>query len=153
LLREAGPFAKKGGGEQVNRRARATWCILSVRMMHRPKPEGRLARLGDLARPCVCSWCVTAAGAAQQVLEGVCILFSRVIPLEQPPETHPLWCLAESFGASCTAQMQESITHVVTNTNGTEKARGSPTHSGMFSEAPAALKGLEGTGRVQAPLL
>ena len=58
-----------------------------------------------------------------QVLEGVCILFSRIIPLEQSPKEHRLWQLAELFGATCFACTDPSVTHVITNTIGTQKAR------------------------------
>ena len=56
-----------------------------------------------------------------QVLAGVRILFSRVIPLEQKPESHALWRLALAFGALCFTHMDAGITHVITNTVGTEK--------------------------------
>ncbi|KAK9832338.1 hypothetical protein WJX74_007130 [Apatococcus lobatus] len=57
----------------------------------------------------------------KQVLAGVRILFSRVIPLEQKPESHALWKLALAFGAVCVTQMDSGVTHVITNTVGTEK--------------------------------
>lgn len=56
-----------------------------------------------------------------QVLAGVRILFSRIIPLEQSPQEHRLWQLAELFGATCLADTDPSITHVITNTLGTQK--------------------------------
>lgn len=55
------------------------------------------------------------------MLEGVSILFSRIIPLEQPPQEHRLWQLAELFGATCFADTDPSVTHVITNTIGTQK--------------------------------
>lgn len=57
------------------------------------------------------------------MLEGVRILFSRIIPLEQSPQEHRLWQLAELFGATCFADTDPSVTHVITNTIGTQKAR------------------------------
>ena len=57
----------------------------------------------------------------EQVLAGVRILFSRVIPLEQPPASHALWRLAEAFGAACTTAADPGVTHVVASTRGTEK--------------------------------
>ena len=56
-----------------------------------------------------------------QVLAGVKIMFSRIIPLEQQPDTHPLWKLAVRFGATCTSQVSDDVTHVVANVSGTEK--------------------------------
>ncbi|KAK9837308.1 hypothetical protein WJX81_005341 [Elliptochloris bilobata] len=56
-----------------------------------------------------------------QVLAGVRILFSRVIPLEQAPASHTLWCLAEAFGAECTTDADPGVTHVVASTRGTQK--------------------------------
>ena len=53
----------------------------------------------------------------------MCILFSRIIPLEQAPQEHRLWQLAELFGATCLADTDPSITHVITNTLGTQKVR------------------------------
>lgn len=69
-----------------------------------------------------CSWAAERSHLIfLQVLAGVRILFSRVIPLEQKPESHALWRLALSFGAVCVTQMDAGITHVITNTVGTEK--------------------------------
>jgi len=56
-----------------------------------------------------------------QVLEGVQLVFSRVIPLETNPRQHPLWLLAEQYGATCTEQCTDDTTHVVAMTGGTEK--------------------------------
>lgn len=49
------------------------------------------------------------------------ILFSRVIPLEKAPASHPLWLLAEAFGAQCTTEADAGITHVVAGMRGTQK--------------------------------
>ena len=57
----------------------------------------------------------------RQVLAGVRILFSRVIPLEKAPASHPLWLLAEAFGAQCTTEADAGVTHVVAGTRGTQK--------------------------------
>lgn len=59
--------------------------------------------------------------ASLQVLAGVVILFSRIIPLEHEPESHPLWRLAVRFGARCAKGMSADVTHVVANVAGTEK--------------------------------
>ena len=60
----------------------------------------------------------------RRVLFGVCLTFSRVIPGEQPAAAHPLWRMAERFGASCREGVSEGVTHVVAVTEGTDKVRG-----------------------------
>jgi RNA polymerase II C-terminal domain phosphatase-like 3/4 len=57
------------------------------------------------------------------LLLGVHLVFSRVIPLESNPRQHPLWQLAEQFGATCGEQCNETTTHVVATHGGTEKVR------------------------------
>ncbi len=57
-----------------------------------------------------------------QVLAGVHIMFSRVIPLQDGhPEWHPMWRKAVKFGATCTTQPSDAVTHVAAYVNGTEK--------------------------------
>lgn len=68
-----------------------------------------------------CMDCRKGGACREQVLAGVRILFSRVIPLEQPPASHALWRLAEAFGAACTTAADPGVTHVVASTRGTEK--------------------------------
>eukprot|EP00878_Enallax_costatus_P015641 GHUV01016386.1.p1 GENE.GHUV01016386.1~~GHUV01016386.1.p1 ORF type:complete len:554 (+),score=207.91 GHUV01016386.1:103-1662(+) len=63
------------------------------------------------------------ASEKRQVLAGVHLVFSRVIPLEANPRTHPLWQLAEQFGATCGEQCTDETTHVVATHGGTEKVR------------------------------
>ncbi|XP_010682659.2 RNA polymerase II C-terminal domain phosphatase-like 3 [Beta vulgaris subsp. vulgaris] len=62
-------------------------------------------------------------GAEQRkILAGCRILFSRVFPVgEANPHLHPLWQTAEQFGAVCTNQLDEQVTHVVANSLGTDK--------------------------------
>ncbi|KAL4419249.1 hypothetical protein ABPG77_001187 [Micractinium sp. CCAP 211/92] len=57
----------------------------------------------------------------QQVLRGVRLVFTRVIPLEMEPSSHPLWRMAESFGARCSTLLDGATTHVVAGASGTEK--------------------------------
>lgn len=57
----------------------------------------------------------------RRVLAGVRLTFSRVIPLEQEPSSHPLWRLAEQFGATCSTNVGDDVTHVVAVTDGTDK--------------------------------
>lgn len=40
---------------------------------------------------------------------------------EANPHLHPLWQTAEQFGAVCTNQIDEQVTHVVANSLGTDK--------------------------------
>lgn len=49
------------------------------------------------------------------------ILFTGLIPLEQPPETHALWRMALAFGAACALSPDAAVTHVVAKARGTEK--------------------------------
>ena len=59
----------------------------------------------------------------KRVLLGCKICFSRVFPQgETNPENHPLWRLAEEFGAECTRTLDDAVTHLVTTSEGTEKA-------------------------------
>lgn len=40
---------------------------------------------------------------------------------EASPHLHPLWQTAEQFGAVCTSQIDDQVTHVVANSLGTDK--------------------------------
>lgn len=60
------------------------------------------------------------------MLQGVRIMFSRIIPLEmKDPQRHPLWVMAKRFGASCTTAATPAgwadVTHLITNTQHTLK--------------------------------
>lgn len=58
----------------------------------------------------------------RKILAGCRIVFSRVFPVgEANPHLHPLWQTAEQFGAVCTNQIDEHVTHVVANSLGTDK--------------------------------
>ena len=59
--------------------------------------------------------------ARLQVLQGTFLLFSGVIPLQQSPQEHPLWRMAVKFGARCTIEKHEDVTHVVAKSSLTEK--------------------------------
>ncbi|CAN7009963.1 hypothetical protein Bca4012_029646 [Brassica carinata] len=62
------------------------------------------------------------ASEQRKILAGCRIVFSRIFPVgEANPQLHPLWQTAEQFGAVCTTQADEHITHVVTNSLGTDK--------------------------------
>ncbi|KAF6138012.1 hypothetical protein GIB67_041885 [Kingdonia uniflora] len=58
----------------------------------------------------------------RKILAGCHLLFSRIIPVgETKPHLHPLWQTAEQFGAVCTNQIDDNVTHVVSNSLGTDK--------------------------------
>lgn len=62
------------------------------------------------------------ASEQRKILAGCCIVFSRVFPVgEANPHLHPLWQTAEQFGAVCTSQIDDQVTHVVANSLGTDK--------------------------------
>lgn len=60
------------------------------------------------------------------------ILFSSIIPLGAKPQEHPAWIMAERFGARCTNEKHDGVTHLVAKYDGTEKVCGScsPTSQG-----------------------
>lgn len=58
-----------------------------------------------------------------QFTTGVSIVFSRVIPLEADPRSHPLWRLAEQYGCACSEAASDATTHIVATHGGTEKVR------------------------------
>ncbi|KAJ3845307.1 hypothetical protein F5878DRAFT_689607 [Lentinula raphanica] len=55
------------------------------------------------------------------VLKGVHLLFSSVIPLDTRPETTEIWRMAIMFGAHCTTELTPETTHVVAAKRGTVK--------------------------------
>ncbi|GFS33066.1 C-terminal domain phosphatase-like 3 [Actinidia rufa] len=62
------------------------------------------------------------ASEQRKILAGCRIVFSRVFPVgEANPHLHPLWQTTEQFGAVCTNQIDEQVTHVVANSLGTDK--------------------------------
>ncbi|KAL6659653.1 hypothetical protein ACP70R_002482 [Stipagrostis hirtigluma subsp. patula] len=62
------------------------------------------------------------ASEQQRVLAGCRIVFSRIFPIgEVNPHMHHLWQTAEQFGAVCTNQIDDRVTHVVANSLGTDK--------------------------------
>ncbi|KAK8949760.1 RNA polymerase II C-terminal domain phosphatase-like 3 [Platanthera guangdongensis] len=62
--------------------------------------------------------------SSEKSLQGGRIVFSRIFPVgEANPHLHPLWQTAEQFGAVCTNQIDEQVTHVVANSLGTDKVK------------------------------
>ncbi|KAK9816991.1 hypothetical protein WJX72_007937 [[Myrmecia] bisecta] len=65
----------------------------------------------------------------REVLAGVELVFSRVIPLaEFQPERNPLWQLAVELGAACAEAVSERTTHVVAAADHTSKVRWAHKH-------------------------
>ncbi|KAF9270753.1 hypothetical protein L218DRAFT_976431 [Marasmius fiardii PR-910] len=56
-----------------------------------------------------------------EVLKGVHLLFSSVIPLDTRPESTEIWRMAHMFGAKCSTELTPEITHVVAAKRGTVK--------------------------------
>lgn len=62
------------------------------------------------------------AAEQRRVLAGCHVLFSRIFPVgEVNPHLHPLWRMAEQFGASCCLHINDKVTHVVAISLGTDK--------------------------------
>ena len=59
-----------------------------------------------------------------EVLLGCCILFSRIIPKDVKPDSHPAWVIACQMGATCVEDINDAVTHVISagNTSKTEWA-------------------------------
>ncbi|CAG8774695.1 22403_t:CDS:10, partial [Dentiscutata erythropus] len=56
-----------------------------------------------------------------EVLKGVNILFTHVIPTSQKKESAEIWILAKEFGAECSDGWNSKVTHLVAGDRGTEK--------------------------------
>ncbi|CAG8755398.1 12990_t:CDS:2, partial [Dentiscutata heterogama] len=54
-----------------------------------------------------------------EVLKGVNILFTHVIPTSQKKESAEIWILAKEFGAECSDGWNSQVTHLVAGDNGT----------------------------------
>lgn len=59
----------------------------------------------------------------KDVLKGCKIVFSHEFPSNVEAENQPLWKMAEQLGASCSTQVDPSVTHVVSGDAGTEKSK------------------------------
>ncbi|KAK1365235.1 Protein-serine/threonine phosphatase [Heracleum sosnowskyi] len=59
----------------------------------------------------------------KEVLKGCRLVFTRVFPAKFHAESHHLWKMAEQLGATCSTEMDPSVTHVVSMDKGTEKSR------------------------------
>ncbi|KAJ8460699.1 hypothetical protein OPV22_033625 [Ensete ventricosum] len=60
----------------------------------------------------------------RKILRGCRLVFSRVFSVDEAnPRQHPLWKKAEQFGAVCTNQIDEHVTHVIATSLGTVKVK------------------------------
>ncbi|XP_075077525.1 RNA polymerase II C-terminal domain phosphatase-like 4 isoform X2 [Nicotiana tabacum] len=59
----------------------------------------------------------------KEILKGCKIVFTRVFPTQFQAENHHLWKLAEQLGATCSTEVDQSVTHVVSMDAGTDKSR------------------------------
>ncbi|PRQ24030.1 putative protein-serine/threonine phosphatase [Rosa chinensis] len=58
----------------------------------------------------------------KEVLKDCKIVFSHVFPSNVEADTHPLWKMAEQLGATCSTQVDPSVTHVVAANARTQKS-------------------------------
>ncbi|KAF9662758.1 hypothetical protein SADUNF_Sadunf18G0087500 [Salix dunnii] len=65
----------------------------------------------------------------KDVLKGCKIVFSRVFPTQFQAENHHLWRMAEQLGATCSTELDPSVTHVVSKDAGTEKSHWALKHN------------------------
>ncbi|KMS99186.1 hypothetical protein BVRB_2g047230 [Beta vulgaris subsp. vulgaris] len=59
----------------------------------------------------------------KEVLKDCKLVFSRVFPTKFQADNHHLWKMAEKLGATCSMELDSSVTHVVSTDSGTEKSR------------------------------
>ncbi|KAJ3011348.1 Carboxy-terminal domain (CTD) phosphatase [Thoreauomyces humboldtii] len=76
----------------------------------------------------------------RDVLSGVKIVFSGVIPSHLDPSKQDIWIGAEQFGAMCSVELSDDVTHVVTiqqnGPNRTTKVRRARNMPGVFVVKP-----------------
>lgn len=59
----------------------------------------------------------------KEILKDCKIVFTGVIPIQCLPENHHYWRLAEQLGATFSTEVDQSVTHVVSMNDKTEKSR------------------------------
>ncbi|XP_047938321.1 RNA polymerase II C-terminal domain phosphatase-like 4 isoform X2 [Salvia hispanica] len=59
----------------------------------------------------------------KEVLKDCKIVFTHVFPVNFTAEHHHLWRMAEQLGATCSTEVDHSVTHVVSGDAGTDKSR------------------------------
>ncbi|KAL7418267.1 CTD phosphatase Fcp1 [Cryptotrichosporon argae] len=84
--------------------------------------DGRTRREMDAPLPLGCDVELIIPTLKARVLDGCVLVFSAVIPRGQRPEESEIWLAAESYGARVLHMLHPTVTHVVTNARGTEKA-------------------------------
>jgi RNA polymerase II subunit A-like phosphatase len=67
-----------------------------------------------------------------RVLAGCNILFTHVIPIRERKETSEVWKRATEFGAQCSKDWNNQVTHLVVGDKGTEKVRQARTRNGVY---------------------
>ncbi|GLU01362.1 hypothetical protein SLE2022_186730 [Rubroshorea leprosula] len=58
-----------------------------------------------------------------EILKGCNIVFSHVFSIKCQADKQPLWIMAEQLGATCSKELDPSVTHVVSEDARTEKSR------------------------------
>jgi RNA polymerase II C-terminal domain phosphatase-like 3/4 len=76
----------------------------------------------------------------KKVLADVRIVFSRVFPIDADPTTHPLWILAEDFGATCGRTLCDDTTHVVGTASSTDKVKAAKARGNVHAVTPHWLE-------------
>ncbi|GAB2219300.1 hypothetical protein Droror1_Dr00006935 [Drosera rotundifolia] len=76
----------------------------------------------------------------KQILQDCKLVFSRVFPLNFLPEADRHWRMAEQLGATCSTEVEDSITHVVSLDPGTEKSQWALKHD-KFLVNPGWIEG------------
>ena len=76
----------------------------------------------------------------KDVLAGVNIVFSHVFPIHTDPTKHPLWTLAEDFGAKCSPALTEETTHVVAAARTTDKVKEATKRGNILIVSPQWLE-------------
>ncbi|KAK9694899.1 CTD phosphatase Fcp1, variant 2 [Basidiobolus ranarum] len=74
-----------------------------------------------------------------RVLKNTNIVFSSVIPLGYDPTKSDIWCLARSFGAQCSTNLNSQITHIVAGKPGTAKVNHARKMADVFVVRPEWL--------------
>ena len=57
------------------------------------------------------------------LLQGCTLAFTGLFPLDEPPDSQPLWRSAVSHGAICVPDLDSTVTHLVAENNGTRKTK------------------------------
>lgn len=98
-----------------------------MRWMGGEKSERLYLSIDILVFECIkniyCSLFQVLKTVRKEILKGCKIVFTGVIPIQCQPENHYYWRLAEQLGATFSTEVDESVTHVVSMNDKTEKSR------------------------------